>query len=1391
MYIEFHARSAFSFLEGASLPEDLVSTCAQYQMPAMALLDRDGVYGSPRFYLSAKQIGLKAHIGAEVSCEAFSFQKEKNLSPQRHRGTEKTIEKEKSAFNHDLENFLNACHPERSEALAEHSGGPAFLSRAPLPSTNLQSEITNLRSGDFRLPLLVSSRPGYQNLCRLITRMKLRAPRKEEGAVLENELEQYAPGLVCLTGGDEGPLAAALQKGGPEEAHRAVDSLIGIFGRDSVYVELQRHLHREEEARNRVAVEIARDLNLPLLATNGVCYATPQQRELCDVLTSIRHHQTLMTAGRLLARNSERHLKSPKEMAFLFADLPEAITNTIELSTRLEFKLSDLGYEFPRYPIPEGETMNSFLRQRTDEGARWRYGISLSGDRVPQNGFHNKDLQQRARRQLERELQLIEKLDLAGYFLIVWDIVRFCREQNILAQGRGSAANSAVCYSLGITAVDPVGMELLFERFLSEERGEWPDIDIDLPSGNQRERVIQHIYQLYGQRGAAMTANVITYRNRMAAREMGKAMGFDPETLNKISAAVATWEYKDAHDALDRRFHDAGLDLNHPRLRKYFELCTAVKDLPRHLGQHSGGMVICQGQLDSVVPLEPASMPGRVVVQWDKEDCADMGIIKVDLLGLGMMAVLEDSIQLIRDDYHEEVDLAHLPPDDPEVYATLQKADTVGMFQIESRAQMSCLPRLLPKKFYDIVVQVAIIRPGPIVGQMVNPFLQRRQGREPITYPHPSLEPVLARTMGVPLFQEQLLRIAMISANFTGGEAEELRRAMGFKRSQSRMKEIEVRLREGMTGNGFTKEAQEQIILSITSFALYGFPESHAASFALIAYASAWLKCHFLAAFTAALLNNQPMGFYHPATLVKDAQRHGLKILPVDVTKSDWKCTLEPVVRHQSSVVKQPAISDQPSAIRQNVSGRGFSRATQTIDSNAALAAETKAVSHQLSALNRSTPVIVNRFIAGQGFAPAVSQPTWDEIGAYSHSDFVPTAQRPTHTYSSVRESTFKDCHPERSEGPAFSPRLTHMVNLPSDNTNLKSPNSSMPEPTLSETEGCLCGEKKPPALALRLGLNYVRGLRESAAQALVRERSLAHFQSIHDLTRRVPELRKDELTTLAEIGALNSIGNSLQRHRDTEKFEEERIDEKGRTPFPVESPIPEESSSFLKNCHPEQSGPAFSPHFATPSPNLQSEINNLNSVPPCFRGQESTQSPQPETHYSQFHRRDALWQVEKAIRRSGPLLESSHEPDSPSPLDQMTHEERLVADFRGTGLTVGPHPMAYRRAEMSALGIRSAAELKSLRNGQRLRIGGCVIARQRPGTAKGFLFLSIEDETGIANAIVTPDILQRNRILLISERFLMIEGILQHQDNVIHVRAERVLPLSVTQAETSSHDFH
>jgi error-prone DNA polymerase len=1074
MYTELHARSAFSFLAGTSLPEELAGVCAQRDMKAMAVLDRDGMYGAPRFYMAAKKISIRALMGAEVTSEE-----------------------------------------------------------------------------GWRYPLLVASRAGYQNVCRLITRMKLRA-KKGDGQISRAELENGVGGLICLTGGTEGPLAHALASGGMEAALRCVRQLCELFGNDNVYVELQRHLCREEEVRNQRALEIARKLKLPVLATNGVCHALPEQRELLDVFSCVRHHRTLATAGRLLARNAERHLKSAEEMERLFADLPEAIANTQTLASRLQFTLNDLGYQFPIYPVPDGRSQTQFLRDRTHDGMLARYGTD----------------NERARRQIAHELDIIEKLDLAGYFLIVWDIIRFCARENILVQGRGSAANSAVCYALGITAVDPVSMELLFERFLSEERGEWPDIDLDLPSGDQRERAIQYVYERYGKLGAAMTANVITYRGRSAAREIGKAFAFDPEVLNRLTSLVGAWEYKDANDTLERQFRDAGLDLQHPQIRKFCEMCLRFQDLPRHLGQHSGGMVVCQGQLDSVVPLEPATMPGRVVVQWDKDDCADMGIVKVDLLGLGMMAVLEDSLKIIRDDYGEKMDLSRLPANDPVVYQTLQKADTVGMFQIESRAQMSCLPRLKPTCFYDIVVQVAIIRPGPIVGQMVNPYLKRRQGREPANCLHPSLEQVLARTLGVPLFQEQLLRIAMIAAGFSGGEAEELRRAFGFKRSEKRMKEVEHKLRRGMEKNGITGETQETIIRSITSFALYGFPESHAASFALLAYASAYLKCHYLAAFTAAMLNNQPMGFYQPPSLVSDAQRHGLRVRPIDITRSEWLCTLE------------------------KIDGK----------------------------------------------------------------------------------------------------------------------------------------------FAVRLGLRYVKGLRAEIGGEIVRERARRAFTSLDDLKRRVPKIQKGELEVLAEVGALNKLGN--------------------------------------------QHG---------------------------------------------FHRRGALWQVERTARPAGPLYEWSDEDEevfaepelenverligtslvpandaslapargSQSPLAPMSAEERLAADYRGTGMTVGPHPMAHHRAELRKMGIRSAAELPHLPDGLQVRVAGGVIARQRPGTAKGFVFLSMEDETGIANAIISPQLFEQCHVVVVHQQFLLIEGQLQNQDGVVSVKSQRIQPLTITSAPSSSHDFH
>jgi error-prone DNA polymerase len=821
-YVELHANSAFSFLEGGSQPEALAERAFALEMPALALMDRNGFYGSARFHKIAEENGVKAHVGAEVSVTGLGTR----LTP------------------------------------------PIWMPHQHLAEPT-------------RLALLCETREGYQNLCQLITRFKMREDTKQEGSAKLTDLAEYSKGLVCLTGGDEGPLSAALMEGGEAAGRQMVDKLVGIFGRNNVYVEVQRHRERAQEWRNQTALRIAESLRLPVLATNGVRYATKYDREIADLFTAIRHHTRLDHAGRLLALNNQRHLRPADRMAALFRDIPGAVENTVQLSSRLDFQLSALGYEFPRYPVPGGETMDSFLEKRVAEGVARRYRPK-----------RDVGLLERAKKQVAHELKLIARLGFAGYFLIVWDIVEYCKKNGILIQGRGSAANSAVCYALEITAIDPVGMELLFERFLSESRGEWPDIDLDLPSEERREQAIQYVYERYGQLGAAMTANVITYRGKSAAREVGKALGFDPESLQRLSGLVANYEWKGPNDTMARSFQNAGFDVEHPRIAKYLELCMRVQDFPRHLGQHSGGMVICQGQLDKVVPLERASMPGRTVVQWDKEDCANLGIIKVDLLGLGMMAVLKDCLTLVPEHHGEQLDLAQLPEDE-EVYRTLQRADTIGMFQVESRAQMSSLPRNRPEKFYDLVVQVAIIRPGPIVGKMMHPYMRRRQRQEEVTYPHPSLESTLKRTLGVPLFQEQLLRMAMVVANFTGSEAEELRRAVGMRRSWERMKNLEGRLRDGMTANGLDIETQETIIQNISSFALYGFPESHAASFALIAYASAYIKVKYLAAFTCAMMNNQPMGFYSPAVIIEDARRHGLRVKPIDIQVSDWPCTIE------------------------------------------------------------------------------------------------------------------------------------------------------------------------------------------------------------------------------------------------------------------------------------------------------------------------------------------------------------------------------------------------------------------------------------------------------------------------------------------------------------------
>jgi error-prone DNA polymerase len=1021
-YVELRCRSAFSFLAGASLPEDLVARAAALGHGTIALADRNGVYGAPRFFQAAKEAGVRALVGAGVTVD-----------------------------------------------------------------------------GAGTLHLLAEDRTGYRNLCRLLTAGAL-GRAKGDARVDWTQVEEHAAGLFCLAGGDEGPLVD------PTTADGNLDRLCGIFS-GRVAVDVQRHHERTGARFARRLADQAAARRVPVVATNDVRHAVPADRALLDVLTCIRLGTTLDAAGRRLLANAERHLKSAAEMAALFHDAPAWIGASRRIAERCAFTLADLPYRFPDYPLPAGETPQSFLGHLTRAGARERW----------------RPVTDRVRRQLEHELAVIAKLDLAGYFLIVWDIVRFCRERGILCQGRGSAANSAVCYALGITAVDAVSMDLLFERFLSEERGEWPDIDLDLPSGDRREEVIQYVYRRYGERGAAMTATVISYRTRSAVREVGKALGLGAGQVDRLAKLLRAHGWHDQHDELAAQLRNGGVDPGTPRIALLVELVRRIQGLPRHVGQHTGGMVIAAGRLDDVVPLEPAAMAGRHVIQWDKDDCADLGLIKVDLLGLGMMAALEEAIPLVREHEGIEVDLAHLPPDDPKVYAMLQRADTIGVFQVESRAQMATLPRMRPDHFYDLVVEVAIIRPGPIVGQMVHPYLARRAGRAPVIYPHPSLEPILARTLGVPLFQEQLLRIAMVAAGFTGGEAEELRRAMGFKRSETRMQAIETRLRAGMTARGITGATQDDIVRGITSFALYGFPESHAASFALIAYASAYLKAHHPAAFYCALLNAWPMGFYHPATLVKDGQRHAVRFLPIDVMRSAVGCTIE---------------------------------------------------------------------------------------------------------------------------------------------------------------DG-----------AVRMGLRWVKGLRAAAAERIVAVRPVASTGAL----ARGAGLREDELESLAHAGALAAFG---------------------------------------------------------------------------------------------LARREALWQASAVERDPTSLLARVHPRRPEAPLPSMSAFEETAADYATTSLTVGPHVMTYLRDRLSAEGVLATRDLARARDGDVVQVAGHVIVRQRPGTAKGMCFLTLEDETGTANAFLTPPAYERWRVLLNTSPLVAVTGRLEHRDGVTHVRVGSLRRLEATLHMPDGHDY-
>ena len=1086
-YVPLWCKSNFSFLEGASHPDELVQRGRELGIPALVLADRDGVYGIVRAHVAAGSDGPRLIVGAQITV---------------------------------------SDDPDDPDAAT------------------------------VILILLVQDRAGYANLCRLISRGRLRCP-KGESRVSWHEVGAHAGGLIALWQGRR--LLAAPGDGGNDGdgerwRQRTVQLREAFPGR--LYGLVTRHRLPGDTAIERRLSAGCRRLGVPLAAASEVLYHHRERRPLQDVVTCIRHRTTLDGSGALLRANGEHDLKTPAAFDRLFADRPELVAATHEIAARCTFSLSEVRYRYPSERLPEGYTSGEWLRRLTFAGARKRY----AGPPPPA-----------VAKQLATELEVIEELDYCGYFLTMHEIVSFCRERKILCQGRGSAANSAVCYCLGITAIDPVRMDLLFERFLSRERAEPPDIDLDI-GHRRREEAIQFVYRKYGRERAAMVANVVRYRAKSAIRDVGKTLGLPATALDRVARLISHHD-SDFPEAVESAFRQAGLDPEHPSHHLLTSLTAQIRDFPRHLSIHPGGFLLGSEPVATLVPVENASMAGRTVIQWDKYDVEALGLFKVDLLGLGALTHLDLAFALIRRHYRRRLTMATVPFDDPSVFDMVSGGDTVGVFQIESRAQMSMLPRLRPRTFYDLVVQVAIVRPGPITGGMVHPYLRRRNGEEPVEYPHPALRPVLEKTLGVPLFQEQVMKLAVVAADYTPGEADQLRRDMAAWRRAGAIEKHAEKLISRMQAKGIAPEFAERVFNQIRGFGEYGFPESHAASFALVAYLTAWLKHHYHDAFTAALLNAWPMGFYAPATIVDDARRHGVAVLPIDVARSAWLCTLEPAPRG---------------------SGR------------------------------------------------------W--------------------------------------------------------------------------------------RCAVRMGLRYVKGLAERAGEAVTAARAAQPFRSVADLVERVPALAQDDLLRLAESGAFNTLA-------------------------------------------PEPGGSAQG------------------------RGEAGRRGD--------TRRRGRLWEVLGAARRRGraaPL--PLHAPDAElrfAPLDQFA---AIAWDYAAAEHSTRGHPLEPLRPRLAACSLPAASEVIAMHNGSAVSYAGLVICRQRPGTAAGVVFMTLEDETGFVNLVVWSKVFRQYRPTILTTSFLGVSGTIQSQHQVVHIIARQFwlphlpatpddhrdgapLPGARPNLPVRSHDFH
>ena len=1167
-YAELHAKTNFSFLEGASHPDELVRRAAELGYHALAITDRNSLAGVVRAHVAANEIGLKLLIGAEITPEdapplvlwatdRAAYGRLARLITRGRRRAEK-----------------GQCHLTFQD-VAEHAEGliAGVVRDWKLQIENCKLKIENCedRSEDqfsiYNSQFANPSRPS--------------------------RLAPHSSSLIS----DPRPLA-------PDLLHRYRD----VFG-DRLY--LVAELHRGPDDRRRLdgLVELSRRARVPLAAAGDVHYHVPQRRALCDVLTAVRHGLTVAAAGEHLFANAQRHLRPPEEIAAAFARAPDAARRTVEIADRCDFSLDELRYEYPEELAPPGEKPIEHLRRLAWIGARKRYPRGVP-DKV--------------RRLLGHELRLIEELRYEAYFLTVWDLVRFARRRGILCQGRGSAANSAVCYCLGVTAVDPGRMDVLFERFVSRERNEAPDIDVDFEH-QRREEVLQYLYEKYGRDRAGMTAEVITYRPRSAVRDVGKALGLSLDRVDKLAKRIE--HFHDEPD-LAQRCREAGIDPHATLGRQLVELVGQLVGFPRHLSQHTGGMVITRGPLCELVPIENAAMPDRTVIQWNKDDLDELGILKVDCLALGMLTAIHKCFDLVDEHHGRRLTLAGVPPDDPAVYAMIRRADTMGVFQIESRAQMSMLPRLRPRSFYDLVIEVAIVRPGPIQGNMVHPYLRRRNGEEPVTYPNEAIRRVLQKTLGVPLFQEQAMRLAVAAAGFTPGEADQLRRAMGAWRRPGLIDRFRRKLIDGMLATGMSGEYAEATFQQIRGFGDYGFPESHAASFALLVYVSAWLKHHYQAAFTAALLNSQPMGFYAPAQLVRNAREHGAEVRPVDVNSSDWQSTLEAKRKAESG--KREAAGSKRQAV-------GSSRRVGN--------------AHQ--SLQPPTP------------DPEILNPE-------------PRTLNP---------------HPPASPTP-FPPRPL--------------PTPHCPLPT------------DPPAL--RLGFHMLHGMSQNHAEQIVQARRAGPFRSLEDFTRRTG-LGRSVAVRLAKAGAFESLG----------------LDRRGALWHALAQD--------------------------------QKELPLFEQKGSGFGGQGSEhQSGVHETHRS------------SRVGNAHPTVN----------LPKMSPAEEVLADYRTTGLSLKAHPLTFLREHLARLGVAPADRLKTLPNGGPVRVAGIVLVRQRPGTAKGITFVTLEDETGQANLIIRPDVWKRYRTAALGATILLAHGRLQRQNLVIHVLVTKLENLSdrLKNFDSQSRDF-